>query len=139
MATMINCGMDWSFDLFAQAMDSVKALPLAHGVRPSANLTDEQVFAVYVKTAIKFADFEHYSVDDAIRYALEDMNFSDWYKDTFNQRPHFETFLIGALCGVYGSTWNVALWTWRNPVEEFKRMARECRDAIERQAKEQGF
>ena len=139
MATMINCGMDWSFDLFAQAMDSVKALPLAHGVRPSANLTDEQVFAVYVKTAIKFADFEHYSVDDAIRYALEDMNFSDWYKDTFNQRPHFETFLIGALCGVYGSTWNVALWTWRNPVEEFKRMAMECRDAIERQAKEQGF
>lgn len=133
MAIMINCANDWTFDLFADAMDSVKALPLAHGVRPSANLTDAQKLCVYVKTAIKFANFDMYMhEEECIKDVLNGMYFSDWYKDVFNQRPHFDAYLIGALCGVYGSKYSIARWTWDNPIEEHKRMAREKRDYFER-------
>lgn len=136
MATMINCATDWSFDRFAEAMDSVEALPMRHGVRPSRNLSDEQIFCVYVKTAIKFADFDaYYDVEDAIKEALYEMNFSDWYKDTFNQRPHFGVYLVGALCGVYGAEWRCALWTWKDPIETYKGMAREVREYMHEMAR----
>ena len=129
--------IDWSFDLFADVMDSVNALPMEHGVRPSANLSDAQKLAVYVKTAIKFADFDMYMYEeDCIKDVLSDMYFSDWYKDVFNQRPHFDAYLIGALCGIYGSEYDIARWTWGNDViGEYKRMAREHRHALEDMAR----
>lgn len=132
MATMINCANDWSFDIFADAMDSVDALPMAHGVRPSANLSDEQRFCVYVKTAMKFADFSDYRyIDETIKEVLCDMNFSDWYKDTFNQRPHFDWCLVGALCGIYGTSYNIWHFSHKDPVEERREYARESREALE--------
>ena len=116
MATMINCATDWSFDMFADAMNSVEALPMAHGVRPSANLSDEQRFCVYVKTAIKYADFDsYYDEEDAIKEALYDINFSDWYKDIFNQRPHFGAWLVGALCGIQTTDWRISRWSCSFP------------------------
>lgn len=140
MATMISCGNDWSFDMFADAMDSVKALPMRHGVRPARNLSDAQILCVYVKTAIKFADIDAYwDVEDAIKDALYQMNFSDWYKDVFNQRPHFDAYLIGALCGVYGSEYSSAKWCWSDPVATFKRLARETREALEAWAREEAM
>ena len=140
MATMIMCGNDWSFDKFAEAMDSVEALPMARGVRPSANLSDEQRFCVYVKTAIKFADFDiYYSTDDAIKCILEDMYFSDWYKDVFNQRPHFDWTLVGALCGVYGSTYSIMVWDYHNPIEYYKTRSKEVREALEAWAREEAM
>ena len=140
MAIMINCAMDWSFDRFADAMDSVNALPMEHGVRPSANLSDEQRFCVYVKTAMKFADFSDYRhTDETIKEVLYDMNFSDWYKDTFNQRPHFDSWLVGALCGVYGSSYNIAKWGCKNPIDTYKRMAYEVREALHERAREEAL
>ena len=140
MAIMINCAMDWSFDRFADAMDSVNALPMAHGVHPSANLSDEQRFCVYVKTAMKFADFSDYRhTDETIKEVLFDMNFSDWYKDTFNQRPHFDWWLVGALCGIYGSSYNIAKWGCKNPIDTYKRMSYEVREALHERAREEAL
>ena len=130
--------IDWTFDLFAEAMDSVQALPMRKGVRPSRNLTDAQTFAVYVKTAIKFADFDrYYHIDDAVKDALYDMNFSDWYKDVFNQRPHFGLYLVGALCGVTDSEYSIARWTYDNPIQEHKNYAKQHREYLEKEAMEQ--
>ena len=140
MATMIMCGNDWSFDKFAEAMDSVEALPMARGVRPSANLSDEQRFCVYVKTAIKFADFSDYRhTDETIKEVLYDLNFSDWYKDTFNQRPHFDWVLVGALCGVYGSMYNIMKWDMRDPIGYYKTRSKEVREALEAWAREEAM
>lgn len=140
MAMMFSGAMDWSFDMFVDAMNSVQALPMQHGVRPSRNLTDVQRFAVYVKTAIKFADFDaYYSVDDAILCTLEDMLFSDWYKDMFNQRPHFDWALVGALCGVYGSTYSIMVWDRRDPVAYYSARAKETREALEKWAREEAM
>lgn len=136
MAIMINCAMDWSFDRFADAMESVNALPMAHGVRPSANLSDEQRFCVYVKTALKFADFSDYRyIDETIKEVLHEMNFSDWYKDTFNQRPHFDWCLVGALCDIYGTSYNIWHFSHKDPVKERKEYARETRERLEEAAR----
>ena len=136
MAIMINCAMDWSFDRFVDAMDSVNALPMAHGVRPSANLSDEQRFCVYVKTALKFADFSDYRyIDETIKEVLHEMNFSDWYKDTFNQRPHFDWYLVGALCDIYGTMYNICRFSHKDPIQERKDYARETRERLEEAAR----
>ena len=131
MAIMMNCATDWTFDLFADAMDSVQALPMAHGVRPSRSLSDAQVLATYVKTAFKFADFSDYvRVDSTIREILLDMNFSDWYKDVFNQRPHFDYALIGALCGVHGSHYTSMMFC-ADPMGSAKHSAKLVREQLE--------
>lgn len=140
MATMIPCGNDWSFDMFADAMDSVQALPMRRGVRPARNLSDAQILCVYVKTAIKFADMSDYRhIDTAIKEALYDLNFSDWYKDVFNQRPHFDWVLVGALCGVHGSMYNIMKWDMRDPVGYYRTRAKEVREALEAWAREEAM
>ena len=140
MAIMICGGNDWSFDRFAEVMDSVEALPMAHGVRPSANLSDEQRFCVYVKTAMKFADFSDYRyIDETIKEVLYDMNFSDWYKDMFNQRPHFDWMLVGALCGIHGTMWNICAFSRRDPIQEQKEHALYVREALEAWAREEAI
>lgn len=140
MATMIMCGNDWSFDMFAEAMDSVKALPMAHGVRPSNNLSDIQRFCVYVKTALKFADFSDYRLIDAtIKEVLYDMNFSDWYKDMFNQRPHFDWVLVGALCGIHGTMYNIMKWDMKDPVEYYKDYAKRVRESLYQMARDEAM
>ena len=132
MAYMYSCAVDWTFDLFADAMDSVQALPLPHGVRPSRSLSDVQVFATYVKTAFKFADFSDYmATDDTIREILNDMNFSDWYKEVFNQRPHFDYTLVGALCGVHGSRW-IGMAFCADPIGSAKHSAKFMREQFEK-------
>ena len=140
MATMIPCGNDWSFDMFADAMDSVQALPMRRGVRPARNLSDAQILCVYVKTAIKFADMSDYRhIDTAIKEVLYDLNFSDWYKDVFNQRPHFDWVLVGALCGVHGSMYNIMKWDMRDPVGYYRTRAKEAREALEAWAREEAM
>ena len=136
MATMIPCGNDWSFDMFADAMDSVQALPMRRGVRPARNLSDAQILCVYVKTAIKFADMSDYRhIDTAIKEVLCDLNFSDWYKDVFNQRPHFDWVLVGALCNIYGTSYNIWHFSHKDPIQERKEYARETRERLEKAAR----
>lgn len=88
---------DWSFDRFVEVCKTTKALPIK-GVHPSRNATTEEYFVACLK-----ADFRDYKERlerdfDMSRASLEDVferfsreyNFSDWYKDAFNQRPHLE-------------------------------------------------
>lgn len=111
MAIMMNCAVDWTLDIFAEDMQSVKALPLKKGVHSAANLTDGQKFCQYIKTQAKFFAEEHSDngvymkdfhtyVGDAFAETLGDYLFSDWYKDTYNQRPHFNKKYIAMLCGL---------------------------------------
>lgn len=137
MATMICGAMDWTFDLFAEAMNSVEALPMERGVRPSKNLSEAQRFAQYVKTYIKFAmkgyETDYCSWDYVVSRTLSDMNFSDWYKDVFNQRPHFSSDFVGALCGVHGSSWTTrSFCAW--PMEDAISNAKRTREWLEQEA-----
>lgn len=112
MAIMMNCAVDWTLDKFAEDMRSVKALPMRRGVYPAKNLTDGQRFCQYVKTEAKFfrekyakengiyCDNSYEYVGDAFAHRLGDMLFSDWYKDTYNQRPHFSAKYVSILCGL---------------------------------------
>ena len=92
MAIMINCAVDWTFDKFAEDMNSVKALPMRRGVRSASNLTEGQKFCQQVKTWAKFFK------GDAFKVELD--CFSDWYKDVYGQRPHFPYQYISILCGL---------------------------------------
>lgn len=87
---------DWSFDKFFKACQSTKALPIK-GVHPSRNASDEECFVAYLKR-----DFADYLADFAIKYSYRNLEevfkcycretcFSDWYKDTFDQRPHLDS------------------------------------------------
>ena len=132
MAMMINCATDWTFDIFAADMEAVKALPLPKGVRPAKNLTEGQKFAQYVKTYFKFADFgEHRCVDYNMSQLLRDMNFSDWYKDVYGQRPHFDAYLVGALCGVHGAKYGIASFC-SHPVDNAKRHSAWVREQLDK-------
>lgn len=109
MAIMVNCAVDWTFDKFAEDMNSVKALPMRRGVRSASNLTEGQKFCQQVKTWAKFFKEDnlvygntytagHEYIGDAFKWELD--CFSDWYKDIYGQRPHFPYQYISILCGL---------------------------------------
>lgn len=108
MAIMINCAVDWTFDEFVADMESVKALPMRRGVYSAKNLTERQKFCQRIKTEAKYfaqdnsdnGTYLKYSYDyvgDAFARELEGW-FSDWYKDVYNQRPHFDYAYVAMLC-----------------------------------------
>ena len=97
---------DWSFDRFVEAC-GVKAQPIK-GVYAPSSYTDAQKFVYYLKH-----DFAAYLADiyarydfnprlDGLEHVFErfcnEWDFSDYYKDVFNQRPHLPSeFYLYAL------------------------------------------
>ena len=88
---------DWSYDLFFKACETTKALPIK-GVYPSRNASDEKRFVAFLKSDFKDYkenlereyDTTYLSLEDVFERFCREYNFSDWYKDTFNQRPHLD-------------------------------------------------
>ena len=99
-----HCG-DWSYDKFYATCQRTKALPLSRGVYMPSTASAEEVFIAHLKR--DFADWlnEHEEWFDKWTYTEEkfrvfagEYNFSDWYKDCFNQRPHLDArFYVHAL------------------------------------------
>lgn len=112
MAIMISCATDWTLDLFIADMNKAKALPLRKGVHLSSKATSEEHFCTWLKTSAKFfledwlaehdgRIYDRYDgyVGDAWLYQISDC-LSDWYKDTYNQRPHFYKEYFAKACNL---------------------------------------
>lgn len=147
MAIMINCATDWTLDLFAEDMASVNALPLRKGVRSAKSLTDRQKFCQWLKTQAKFfvEDYADESgmyvrgtydeMGDAFANYISDSCFSDWYKDEYNQRPHFSRKFVAMLCGL--PVMNEVGFCgsgYRDLLREAKKCAKEVREKLEAEA-----
>ena len=105
MAIMINCATDWTFDKFFADCKEYDALPIKGVHRPKASAEEAFVASVklYIKEFIE-ANRERFStpigtldkrpLKEALSYFLDrELYFSDWYKDTYNQRPHLDVDL----------------------------------------------
>lgn len=106
---MINCATDWTFDKFVEDMMSVNPLPMRRGVHSPSTMSPRRKFCQYIKTEAKYF-MEEYSengtyvknsydyIGDAFAEYLDELLFSDWYKDVYNQRPHFDRAFVAMLC-----------------------------------------
>ena len=79
---------DWTIDKFFKTCQNVKPLPIK-GVHVGQNATEQERFCIELKTAFKdFCAKWDGSLEDLFKSFSCDYNFSDWYKEVFNQRPH---------------------------------------------------
>lgn len=94
---MIAC--DWTYDMFLDDAMAYKATPIK-GVHCSSDASYRKQFMVWFKNCARdFKDawlkdhkfiYDRYDgyIGDAFAKRLSDMCFSDFYKDTYGQRPH---------------------------------------------------
>lgn len=111
MARMYNMANDWTYDLFAEDANLYKATPMK-GVNCRRNASDREKFMTWFKNCVR--DFtaewnkdhkglyDRYDgwVGDAFARELSDMCFSDYYKDTYGQRPHLDAWYYIHLTGL---------------------------------------
>lgn len=105
MATMINCAIDWTYDLFAEDAKLYSAKPIK-GVHCRSNASDRERFMTWLKDLVRdfkqewfeefgegkmYAPFAGY-IGDAFGVKMMDENFSDYYKDVYGQRPHLDAW-----------------------------------------------
>ena len=102
--------MDWTFDLFMEDAKLYSATPM-RGVYCRKSASEREVFMVWLKNAARdFAEnwkkehdgklYDRYDgyIGDGFERELCKMGFSDYYKDTYGQRPHLgRWFYIQAL------------------------------------------
>lgn len=123
MAIMINCGRDWTYDLYLQ---DVKV----YGMEDKSNGEDYNAyFVAYIKRAAdrflakwkeqhdgKLYDCIYGWVGDAFARSITDW-FSDFYKDTYRQRPHLPMWFYVQPLGLPMSE-DTARMFCANPVDE---------------------
>lgn len=109
---------DWSFDKFYKACQTTRPLPIK-GVYPNKNASEEERFVIYLKTAFRdyladaYANYDcrYVSLRELFSRFASDYLFSDWYKDTFNQRPHLDADFYLYAMGYHDVRDSVA-WTF---------------------------
>lgn len=129
MAIMINCAIDWTFDLFCADCEQYKATPIK-GVHVSRNASDREKFIVWLKNMVRDfrADFHaendgkdisKYGYDyvgDFFERELWESGFSDYYKDVYGQRPHLDTWYYVHVLGL-PMTGDIARTFCASPIE----------------------
>lgn len=101
MAIMFNCATDWTFDLFMEDVALYKATPIK-GVHCRKDASDRENFMVWLKNLVRDfriefekengnRNFDGYRwIGDYFKRELCESGFSDFYKDTYGQRPHLD-------------------------------------------------
>lgn len=102
MAIMYNCAVDWTYDLFLEDSKKYNATPIK-GVHCRKGADSREQFMTWFKNCAR--DFkaewsqqngdryisENYEyIGDAFKQYMYDTCFSDFYKDTYGQRPHLD-------------------------------------------------
>lgn len=110
MAVMINCATDWTYDMFLADAKQYNATPVK-GVHCRSNASDREQFMTWFKNCARdfkaqwmkkyngkmCADYSYY-IGDGFKEYMYDTCFSDFYKDTYGQRPHLDMwFYINAI------------------------------------------
>jgi len=156
MATMINCAIDWTFDLFIEDVALYKATPIK-GVHCRKNASDREEFMVWLKNTVRDfrIEFEKeygnptinrngfYSnhsiyIGDFFERELHGYYFSDFYKDTYGQRPHLPMWFYIHALGLSMQE-DVPRLFCANPIEDAIENAKTCREALEEEARKMGF
>lgn len=134
--------MDWTFDKFVEDMNKYNATPIK-GVYPSSTASYEEKFITWFKNCVR--DFknewmaEHNGclydryegwAGDAFARELGNMCFSDFYKDTYNQRPHLATWYYIHLTGLPMSEDTCRTFCAR-PIEDAQENAKRVREYYE--------
>ncbi len=154
---MYNCASDWSFDLFLADCKKYKALPIK-GVYCRQGASDNEVFISTIKLICNewLADHtEDYTVRginsngreycyvetrDLCKalwaYLRNDVYFSDWYKDTYNQRPHLNgdlyLYALGYTELIDRLTWlGLSFRTMNDIIEDYAKSAQRSREYLE--------
>lgn len=100
MAIMINCGMDWTYDMFMEDAKAYKATPIK-GVHCNGKAECRERFMTWFKNLARDfkaewdeehggRQYDRYDgyIGDAFARELRRADFSDYYKDAYGQRPH---------------------------------------------------
>lgn len=101
MAHMISMAQDWTYDLFMQDAELYKATP-RKGVYCRSNASDREQFMTWFKGVARdfkatwdithdghaYDRWSGYMGDAFIDEHICTLGFSDYYKDTYGQRPH---------------------------------------------------
>ena len=131
MAIMINCAQDWSFDMALADAKKATALPLVRGVHRHFESLGVALFS-HLKTSARafeqefrarnnghlYSNFEGYCGDAWLASgALECV--SDWYKDAYNQRPHFDKRVFAMLCGLPTGIDTIVAWGQHDGLEGY--------------------
>lgn len=141
---MIMCGVDWTFDLFEEDSKLYKATA-RKGVYPRKDASDREKFMTWLKGCVrdfteqwdKEHDGHHYDrydgwIGDAFARQSMFKNgfFSDYYKDTYGQRPHLSNWFYIHLMGLNMSE-DVARTFCASPINDAVRRAKQVRECDE--------
>lgn len=140
MALMINVAHDWTYDMFAEDAELYTATPIK-GVRCNSNASDRQQFMTWFKNCAR--DFKAEWLEthkglydrydgwagDAFARRLGDMLFSDYYKDTYGQRPHLDAWYYVRMAGLPQLS-DTSRTFCDDPVERAVDNAKECRELL---------
>ena len=157
MAIMFNCASDWSFDLFLADCKKYKALPIK-GVHCRQGASYNEEFISNIKLicnewiAENTEEFTVRGINSNGReycyvetremgrclwsYLRNEVYISDWYKDTYNQRPHLNGDLYLCALGyrdlVDTMTWvGLSFTTMDNIIEDYAKSAKRSREYLE--------
>lgn len=114
MAIMFDCAIDWTFDLAYADAKKAKPYAMPHGVRASKNESEGVKLFRYLKTIVKFENERllnegYRPYDNPWRMSVDWDFVSDWYKDVYGQRPHFNMDYWCELLADVGAWTNVGM------------------------------
>lgn len=135
MAIMIG-GTDWTYDMFMEDAERFSAKPM-RGVHCNSNASDREKFMTWLKDCARAFKAEwlsqHKSLYDSVdgwvgnafaNEMLDDI-FSDFYKDTYGQRPHLSKWFYVYPIGLPHSEDTARLFCGTNSAVEQAKIIRE--------------
>ena len=142
MAVMINCATDWTYDMFLADAKQYNATPIK-GVHCRKNASDREQFMTWFKNCARdfkaqwmkahnnkfIADNYEYIGDAFKNYMFEYDCFSDYYKDTYGQRPHLDMWFYIHAIGLPMHS-DVARLFCAHPIENAVEDAKRNREAF---------
>lgn len=134
--------MDWTFDLFMEDAKLYSATPM-RGVYCREGASERECFMVWLKNAArdfaenwkkehdgKLYDRHDGYIGDSFARGFFEMSFSDYYKDTYGQRPHLNRWFYVHALGFHQSE-DIIRTFCAYPVEDAIEEARMNREAFE--------
>lgn len=145
MAIMINCATDWTYDMFIEDSKKYNATPIK-GVRCRRDASSRERFMTWFKNLArdfraewenegrKLYDKTYGYIGDAFARELYEADFSDYYKDTYGQRPHLSWwFYLRAIANMPMDE-DITRTFCATPMEDAIATAKRNREQLEREA-----
>lgn len=140
MAQVFNCGFDFTYDMFVEDANKYTATPIK-GVHCRANADAREKFMRHLKNLVRdykddwmqehdnhmYDRYDGWIGDGFASRVLMDGFFSDYYKDTYGQRPHLPVWFYITVLGLPADE-DVARTFCARPVEDAVERAKAVRE-----------